>query len=67
MKNSILSTFTFAFILIASFYFTPNKVQATPCYDITGGKLRQIMNIPACFCGSGIECLCFNERPCPDQ
>jgi hypothetical protein len=67
IKNSILSTFAFAFILLASTYFTPNKAQAETCYDIQGGKLRQVMGIPACLCGSGLECLCVTEKPCPIQ
>lgn len=61
----MLSTLTSAFVFLACFSFAPIEAKAQDCYDIKGGKTGTVMGIPACFCGSGLECLCIT--PCPEQ
>ena len=56
-------------MFVAGFLLTTETVSANGggCYDIVGGQETEIIGIPTCICGSGLECLCVTPKDCDNN
>ena len=73
MKKLVLGIAFIAFV--GGFSLMPNNAnaqsaeltQAGDCHNIRGGQSSEVMGIPACLCGPGLQCLCITKIDCPKE